>query len=290
MRLRAALETTAVREHAIVCTTFLAGRWLLHAAGIRLNFILEWMFLSDPEDLRDRLAETVYFSHAYPPGMNVLTGILLKLGGSHTPRLAHFVLELFGLVLVNSFFYLCRVSGFSFRAAFAISLAFSIIPQSIYFEHLYLYETPVAALLCLAIALFHYLLRHPSFLGWSGFFTICSAIGWARSTFHLVWFAAMLGLAVWFSHRSGRRRVLSAAALPAAWLVALYAKNLVVFGVLGASTSGPANLTEMTVRRLPAEVRDAWVKEGKLSLFASVDIFAGPRAYLPYFASSENAI
>jgi hypothetical protein len=288
MRLRAALETASVREHAAVSTTFLAGRWLLHLAGIRLNFILEWMFLSDPDELRNRMVETVYFSHAYPPGMNVLTGILLKLGGSHTPRLAHFVLESFGLVLVNSFFYLCRVSEFSFRAAFAISLAFSLIPQSIYFEHLYLYETPVAALLCLAVALFHYLLRHPSFLGWSGFFAICAAIGWTRSTFHLVWFGAMLGLALWFSDRSGRRRVLGAAALPAAALVALYAKNLVVFGLFGASTSGPANLTEMTVRRLPAELRETWVKEGKLSPFASVDIFAGPRAYLPYFPSSEN--
>jgi hypothetical protein len=44
----------------------------------------------------------------------------------------------------------------------------------------------------------------------------------------------------------------------------------------------------VTVRRLPQETRDAWIREGKLSPFAAISVFAGPREYLPYFATSRN--
>src|SRR5262249_39977884 len=98
----------------------------------------------------------------------------------------------------------------------------------------------------------------------------------------------MLALAARFTTRADRRRLLLAALGPGVALLALYVKNLIVFGVFGAMTFGSGNLTTVTVRRLPKEVRDSWVREGRLSPRASVDIFAGPRAYAPYFETTEN--
>ena len=60
------------------------------------------MWLSDPADLRDRLLETLYYCHAFPPGMNLLTGLLLKLGGFHAATLALATFWALGLVIVNS--------------------------------------------------------------------------------------------------------------------------------------------------------------------------------------------
>jgi hypothetical protein len=125
-----------LREHAFVSAVFVITRAALHLAPIRFNFVLNWMFLCDPADLRDRLFETVYYGHAYPPGMNLFTGFLLKLADSEAARLAHASFQMCGLVLANSLFYLLRASGVSFAAAFAVSAVFTLVPPSIYFEHL----------------------------------------------------------------------------------------------------------------------------------------------------------
>ena len=73
------------------------------------------MWLADPADLRGRLAETLFYLHAFPPGMNALTGMLLKLGGS--PALAYALFLVLGVVLVNALFYLCRALRFSTQGA-----------------------------------------------------------------------------------------------------------------------------------------------------------------------------
>ena len=281
MRLPTAWYGGRLREHAGLSALFLIGRGLVDLAGVRLNFILDWMFLADPEDLRTQLLRTVYYAHASPPGMNLVTGLLLKAGGAgHAAALAHAMLLLCGLLLVNAVFHLFRVFGFGFGVALAVATAFSLVPQSLYFEHLYIYTVPTAALLALSAVLFHRAVMRASFGSWVGFFATCAAIGWLRSTFHLVWFGGVVCLAWVYGREAGRLRILGAAAAPAAALLALYLKNLAVFGVFGATSYGPVNLTQVTVRRLPAGERAAWVQAGKLSPYAAVDVFAGPEAYL----------
>jgi hypothetical protein len=286
--LAAVLRDARIREYALLNAGVLITRSLLHLAGVRFNFVLDWMLLADPEYLRTDLLKTLYYSHAYPPGFNLLAGLVLKLGGSHAPAVAHFVFQLVGLVLVSSLFYLCRACGLSSRAALAIAGAFSIAPQSVYFEHLHHHTYPTAALLALVAVLFHAAVRARSFWKWFGFFAACAALGWMRATFHLVWFGTMMCLALLFSEKAERSRVLAAAAAPGASLVAVYLKNLFLVGVFGATTFGPANLTTVTVRRLPREVREAWIAEGKLSPFAHIDVYAGVREYAPFFATAEN--
>jgi hypothetical protein len=276
-----------LREHALLSLAFVCTRAALHALGLRFHLDLRWMFLADPFDLRERLLESVWYFHAFPPGMNLLTGLLLKLAPAHVGALASLVFKLSGLVLVNAFFRLCRVAGLSTRAAFLLALAFCLAPASLFFEQLYLYTYLVACLLCLACVLFHGACQRGSTRAWFWFFLVCCAIGWLRSTFHLLWFVGMILVSV-LLNRERVRPILLGALGPALLLFALHAKNLALFGVFGSSSWLPSNLTQATVARLPPELRQEWQAQGKLSPFANISVFAPPSSYLEYFPNRDR--
>ena len=277
------------REYAIVSLASVASRLVLYFLGLQFNFSLDWMWLSDPADLQNRLLQTLYYFHAFPPGMDLFTGILLKVAGTNAALLAHITFWLLGVVLVNSLFYLACALGLSTRVSFVVAIVFSLLPQSIYFEHLYLYEEPIAALLCLSVALFHAALARQSFRLWLSFFAVCAVIGVTRSTFHLLWFGVMLGLGLWFNAPREQRRILAAASVPAVLLVGLYAKNLIVFGTFSAFTYGPSSYAHVTVSHLTPETKAQWVLDGRLSPFAALSPYAGPREYLQVFSGTPPA-
>ena len=277
-----------MRAHARLSVLFLLSRAALALAGLRFSFSLDWMWLSDPGDLRERLLETLWYFHAFPPGMNAVTGVLLKISEPNAAGLAQAAFLALGLVFVNGLFYLARAVGLSTRIGVGFALVFSLIPPSLYFEHLYLYEWPVATLLCVAAGLFYRAVSRPSFGAWLACFAVCATIGVTRSTFHLAWFAVVAGLGLWFAGPASRRAVVTAAVAPGLLLVALYAKNLWLFDEFAASTFGPASLTLVTVAHLPADVRDAWVREGKLSPFATTSVYAPPREYARYFGDPKH--
>jgi hypothetical protein len=274
------------REYALVVLVFALSRLVLFWLGLRFTFSLDWMWLSDPADLQEHLLQTIYYFHAFPPGMDVFSGILLKLGGTHAAIFAQITFWVFGLVLVQSLFYLARASGLSARASLVVAAGFSLLPQTIYFEHLYLYEEPVAALLCLSVALFHAALVRQSLRLWLAFFTVCAVIGVTRSTFHLIWFVGMVVVGLWFNPPPQRLRMITAASAPAAVLLSLYVKNLIVFGTFSAFTYGPSSYAHVTVSRMSPDVRAEWVRENKLSPFATLSPYAGPREYLRVFSGS----
>jgi len=280
--------SSAVLEFGLLGAFFLISRIVLHAAGLAFELDLRWMFLADPAALRDHLLQSVVYFHAYPPGMNLLTGFLLKLDDGHVAELAQVVLSVCGYVLVASLYHLARCSGLSRAGALALAVVFSLLPQTLYLEHLYLYTVPSAALLCLAAALFHRALSASSVGRWGAFFAVCTALCWIRTTFHLVWFAAIGGLALFASKRSTRRHVLVGAAIPAVLLLSIYAKNWIVFGFFGTTSWAGANLVAVTTKQLPQDEREMLVREGKLSPFANISVFAGPETYLPYFSGRER--
>ncbi len=277
------------RAHLLLAIFFVATRVALDVAGVRFGFALDWMWLSDPADLRDRLGETLFYYHAFPPGMNALTGALLKLGGASASGLAHATFWALGLVIVHALLHLGRVAGLSTWAALAVAAVFSVTPQAIYFEHVYLYEYPITALLLVATVLFHAAVRGQRFAAWSGFFLACALVGLTRSTFHLVWFVLLLAASLWLVPAGRRRRVLAAACVPALLLLGLYVKNFALFGVFDAFSFGPVSQSLVTIWNLPDDERDAWIAEGRLSPFAAVSVYAGPRDYIGLLPARDDS-
>jgi hypothetical protein len=282
------LRSASQSRYAALALAFVLTRAFFYALGLRFSLVLDWMFLADPADLRDRLLETVYYFHAFPPGMNLLTGVLLQISEANLAALAHAVFVACGLLLTGSLMYLARAVGAGKNLAFGIALAFSVIPQSLYFENLYLYDYPVPALLAFSAVLFHHAFRGTSFARWFWFFFVCAVLGWVRSALHLVWFLALLAFACKATRPGGRARVLRAALGPLALLLALYLKNLVVFGVFDSQSQSGGNFTLITTHLMPRALRTQWVKEGKLSPFADMSFASPPSAFLPYFESPSN--
>ncbi len=272
-----------LRDHLLILIIVLGSRSALYAAGLRFNLDLGWMFLSDPSDLRERPFETVYFFHAFAPGMNLITGGLLKIAPGHLATAAALVFSAFGWLLAASLYQILKTLGNSRWSSLTLAVAFSLLPQTLFLENLFLYTYLCAALLCFSAALFHHALCRASTLSWLGFFLTCTALGWLYTVFHLIWFAAMLVVALSLASRDTRRRVVLGAALPALLLVGLYTKNFALFGVFGATSWGGANLTLVTTQQMSPVERNEWIRDGRLSPYAGISAYAPPSEYLRFF-------
>jgi hypothetical protein len=276
-------------DYLSLSVAFLVSRTLLYWAGLRFKLDLTWMFLADTGELKRALAETIYTFHAFPPGMNVLTGLLLEVSSDGIEGAAFVAFVASGLVLANSMLYLSRQVGLGRLSSLCIAMVFALLPQTLYLENLYLYTYPAAALLLLATALFHRGLGQPSLRVWFAFFLVCAILGWLRSAFHLLWVLLMVGTVVLLARPKLRVRALMAALVPVCILLSVYLKNWAHFGVFGATSWGGANLIAVTTARMPEAERRSWVAEGKLSPFALISVFAPPRAYLHLLGNPKSS-
>jgi len=93
----------------------------------------------------------------------------------------------------------------------------------------------------------------------------------------------VLGLAFFSTRRRDRRHLLLGAAAPAALLLALYLKNFALFRVFGTTSWSGANVIAVTTKQLPQDERESLVRDGKLSPFANISVFADPQYYADYF-------
>ena len=115
------------RHYLLLGAIFLATRLGLWALGLRLFVDLSWMFLSDLAALRERLLETVLYFHAFAPGMNLITGWLLKLAPEHVALSATLLFWASGYVLLAASCRLFHLLGCSRWTATAVALALSYL-------------------------------------------------------------------------------------------------------------------------------------------------------------------
>jgi hypothetical protein len=283
---RALRAVASLREYGPLLLAFFASRVALYAAGLRFTLDLRWMFLDDLAALHHHLLQTVYYFHAFAPGMNLLTGVLLKIGAEHLLALSAGVFWLCGALLTASLYRLLTTLGFSRWVATALALAFSLLPHTLFLENLYLYTYLCAGLLCCGAALFHRALSRGTAWGWFWLFLTCCVLGYLYTVFHLLWFVLMVALALVLQAReAGARRALQAvirgAAVPALLLSGLYVKNYALFGVFGATSWGPSNMTLATTQQMRPSERARWIRDGRLSRYAGISVYAPPSTYLP---------
>jgi hypothetical protein len=222
-----------------------------------------WQFL-DPELLKHKLWESIFYLHCQPPLYNLFLGAVLKVADGASRFVFQGMYLAFGATLYLSLYGLQRRLGVSRPVAFVASTAFLISPSFILYEHWLFYTFPVAALLALAALLFYEVAARRRAWAAVAFFVVLFLICGTRHIFHPAYYLLIAGALVVFCARS-RRKIIIAAAAPFLVLLSFYVKNYVVFGQFTGSTWAGLYLMQMTGYFLTPGERQELEAAGKIS-------------------------
>ncbi len=266
-----------------VAILVLTSRGLVYLLGVRFydQELDRYMPFLDPALLRTDLFQSVWHLHLKPPLMNFGAGVVLQTAGDASTLVFSGIFVALGVLLSVSLADLLCQLDLPRELVLVLTVGYAVSPSVLLFENFLYHTYPAAALLAATAACFGRALASGRRRWWGACFVLGMLLCYMRSLYHLVWLVGLVGLAL--TLRSGQRvRILSTAALPTTAVTALYAKNLVLFGVFGASSWLGISLAKGTVDQLPAETRSAWIEQRRLTPAAQVDPFAGPDAYVPY--------
>ncbi|MET0270535.1 MAG: glycosyltransferase family 39 protein, partial [Sphingomonas sp.] len=264
-----------------LATLYLGVRLIALAAGCRFDAdnIEWWMQIADLALLRDDLWRTLLYLHTQPPLFNLLIGLALRLGPDGflwAMGLLYAIVTLGGILAFHA---LARDLTGRARLALAASAWLCVAPAVLLFSQKLYYDGLVPWLLCMALWGLHAGIARRRFGALLFGFAMLAAAVLLRSMIHPLLFVGILAVALLLA--GGQRwRVAAAAALPAAAIAAVIAKNMLLFGVAGLSSWAPLQLDHTTVDRLPPSLRARLIAEGRLSRLAVVDGFSPPPVYL----------
>jgi hypothetical protein len=268
--------------YAVLAMAFAVSRIGYYLLGVRFDArpVLHYYQFIDPELLKHRLFESLFYLHIQPPGWNLYTGVILKFFPASYVAVFHLIYLLLGLGICWSIYFLMRTCEVSRRLSFVLVAWFIVSPGVILFENYMLYEYLVAFLLLIAaVALVHFV--RTSRLVWAGlFFAVLLALVLVRNIFHLVYFMVILAALAFLSRR--RRAVLFCGALPLIAILGLYAKNWVLFGSFSGSTWMGMNMDTITAHQLTSEEASAFVRQGLISPVSLLDLGSPIAVYGPY--------
>ncbi|MDC0711255.1 hypothetical protein POL68_22490 [Stigmatella sp. ncwal1] len=270
---------------AFVLGVFGASRaWCWHA-GVRFDLdTLPWFFqFIEPELLRTRLLESVYFLHAQPPLFNLFLGAVLKAFPENAPTAFTWLYIGFGLLLTLSLYGLLVQLRIPRWPSAVLTALFMASPATVLYENWLFYTYPEALLLCASALCFHRFVASGRLSAGVALFTLLGTLALTRSAFHLVWYLTLGGLALATVHRSHRRRVLLCLAGPLVLLLALYTKNAVHFGSFSASSWFGMNFAQIALKPIPFPERQEWVRAGQASALVLYEPFQRISAYPPEY-------
>jgi len=254
---------------------FVAALWSVSvaayfAAGVRFDtspFPAYIQFIDDTL-LRERLLESIWYSHAHPPLLNVVVGLALRAFGDNAWTALALLFHALGLIAALGIFALAlRLSG-SRLAAYACTSLVVLSPGFVLYQNWLMYTFLELVLLVVsAVALYRFLDHQSS--GWAvAFFSSLAALVLTRGFFHLGWFVLVAAYAIWAAQ--SRRQALSAAAVPLLLASLWYAKNYFYFGTFAASTMFGLGLSNIGTLTVPREDLAVLVEEGVVSPLALV--------------------
>jgi hypothetical protein len=278
-------ETTPVQPRYPVrwliglVVTFICVHIGYYALGIVFEHktLISVMHFLEPELLRTRLLESIFYFHIQPPLMNLFVGLVLKI----TPESAwlfHGIYLLCGLTLYLCTFLLQLRLNINHTIAAVLSTLFMASPSFILWEHILLYTLPCAALLALAALVLFDVLNHGKPWALALFFGAILLLCGIRSMFHIGYFVLVLAALVCLC-KTNRRRVLVAGLIPLLILFGFYFKNLLVFGEFTACTFVEKNLWIMTTGNMEADEKTQLIQEGKLSELSWINRWASLKPY-----------
>ena len=269
--------------YALLAMLFAVSRLAYYLLGVRFDArpVLHYYQFLDPELLKHRLLESLFYLHVQPPGWNLYTGAVLKLFPTSYPPVFHAIYLLLGLGICWSIYHLMRMFQVSRWLAFTLAAWFMVSPGVVLFENYLLYEYLVAFLLiAAAVALVHFI--HGSRTVWAmSFFAALLGLVLVRNFFHLAYFAAIMA-ALTFLAQSRRRTVLLCGVLPLLLILGLYSKNWILFRSFSGSTWMGMNMDTITAHQLTGEEARAFVSRGVISPASLLDVGSPLSLYIPY--------
>ena len=273
---------------AFVVLVFVASRVVLYKLGVRLSpgtvlghECAAFPQIVDPELLRSRLLESLFYLHSQPPLFNLILGSVLQLTDSPSgfARAMHIVYLALGISLAAGLYLLLTRLGIRPWPSAVIAAALSVTPAFLLYENWLFYEYPVAALVVLSALALHEFLRRGTLGPGIALFVLLAALIYLRTIFQIVWLLLVVGLLL-VARPDLRRVVLTASVVPTLLVLLLLAKNFIVFGVPGTSSWLGQNLARLIVPEVPIDERQKLVDQGKLSRLSLIGPWAAPAEYL----------
>lgn len=259
---------------------FVVSRVATYALGVRFNAhpIESFRQFIDPELLRSKLLESLFYLHGQPPLFNAVVGVVLNLFPAHFGAEMQAVYLATGFVLSIGLFLLLARLGIGPWPSAVVAAALSASPAFLLYENWLFYEYPVAALLVLSALALHQFLECGAMRAGVAFFACLAAIIYIRTAFQITWLLLVLVLLI-VARRELTRRVLAASIVPTVFVVLLLVKNLIVFGVPATSSWYGMYLAELVDRKVPASERQRLVERGQLSRVSLAPPFVDPVTY-----------
>lgn len=239
----------------------------------------------DPELLRHKLLESVYYLHTQPPLLNLFAGVILKLFPVAYSAAFHVCFFAASAAASVSVLSLMRTMGCSIAIAFWVTAVFIISPGFVLFENLLIYEHPLLALGCVGAWLLGQAARKSPTSGsaWyiAGFFAILAIMALTRASYHLL-LCVMITVAVWWFLKEHRRTIAIAGGFSLMAVIGLYAKNASLYGTFNGSTWMGFNMATITIGHLRPDELNAFVASGLISPVAKIPAPGSLAEYQPY--------
>jgi len=241
-----------------------------------------WHFI-EPDLLRERLLESLFYLHAQPPLFNLWLGVYHKVFGDWFSVAFGLSYAALGVVLCVQMNAVARALGVS-RWTRTIGVAiFCTSPAVLLYENFLFYTYPVAVLLTWTAARLYRALESGSERDWFVFVIPAVTLVLMRALYHPLWLILVLaGAAFVLTRVHGRLRPLARPALVAVLLVgAVLVKDQVVFGRATLSTFGGMNLSRAVLDRMDEHDWAEWTARGTLSSWAYTGGFQELSKYKP---------
>jgi 4-amino-4-deoxy-L-arabinose transferase-like glycosyltransferase len=262
--------TVGPRDLGVVLGLYFASTALYWLLGVTFDTTTVSYFMQfiDTKLLETRLLESIWYYHATPPMLNLLTGIGIKLFGGHDAFFS-ICFHILGLLTALSVYLLTwKLSESRITAGIATGLLV-FNPDFVLFQNWLMYEFPAVALLTMsAVALYQYVRTRSTKWG-VAFFALLAALLLTRSVFHIAWMVlvAVILAVLW---RGEWRKVLIAAALPLLVVAGWYGKNLYYFGTFSSSSWLGLGFVNISTLLLTRPELEAMVERGEISGLALV--------------------
>jgi hypothetical protein len=269
--------------YTLLLALFVVSRIVYYLLGVRFDArpVLNFFQFIDPELLKHRLLESLYYLHVQPPGFNLYTGIVLKLFPDAYPTVFHAIHLALGIGICWFTYYLMTACGVRPWLALTLTSLFIVSPGVVLFENFMLYEyLLVFLLLAAAVALYNFC-QHETAIYAVLFFTCLLFLLLLRNHFHLIYIAGAFLLLLGF-YQGRRRMLLLSGMVPLLLAFGLYFKNWILFGSFSSSTWLGMNMSTILTHQLTEQEARGFISRGVISPVSLIDAGSPIALYRPY--------